>query len=68
MNRAKLVKTYMIVSGIVTGIILITLMILNFFLWDLDLLPIIGMCFATITLWIIANIIGIKIILNKYKN
>ncbi len=68
MNKVKILKIFMIISGIVAGVTLISLMILNHYLWDLDLLSIIGICFATITLWIITNIIGIKIILNKYKN
>ena len=68
MNKVKILKIFMIISGIVAGVMLISLMILNHYLWDLDLLPIIGICFATIAIWIITNIIGIKIILYKYKN
>ena len=65
MNKSKKVKLYMIITGIICGVMLVTFMILNHYIFDLNLLISLGCCFVIILLWILLNYIGIKIILFK---
>lgn len=67
MNKSKNVKIYMIVTGIICAIILVTFMILNHYIFHFDLLLSIGLCFVSILLWILLNYLGINIILKDYK-
>ncbi len=66
-NMSKQVKLLMIISGVLSGIGLIILMIISLNYWKLDLIWHLLMCFSVVAVWIIINIIGIKIILKKNK-
>jgi hypothetical protein len=65
MNKAKKIKNYMIITGIVIGIILVVFMILNKYIFELDFIWSMLFCIAIILSWILLNIIGIKILLHK---
>lgn len=66
-KEAKNIKLLMIASGGLSAVILIILIIMSNYYWKLDLIWHLLMCFSVIMIWILINIIGIKIILRKHK-
>ena len=67
MNKSKQIKLFMIITGIIIGIILVTFMILNHYLFKLDFLYSILCCFLIIIFWIFVNYIGIKLLLLNHN-
>ena len=65
MNKAKLIKIFMIITGVTIGLLIITFMVLNKYIFDLDFIYVVGICILILILWIIINYIGIKIIMLK---
>lgn len=66
MNKTKKVKLFMIITGVIIGVILVLFMILNNYLFKLDFKWTLLYSFLIILFWIIINYIGIKILLRKY--
>lgn len=66
-KEIKNIKLLMIASGGLSAVILIILIIMSNYYWKLDLIWHLLMCFSVIMIWILINIIGIKIILRKHK-
>ena len=66
MNKTKKVKLFMIITGVIIGVILVLFMILNNYLFKLDFKWTLLCSFLIILFWIIINYIGIKILLRKY--
>lgn len=64
MNKSKKIKLFMIITGIIIGIILVTFMILNHYIFNFRFLLALLCCFIIIIIWVLVNYIGIKIILN----
>lgn len=65
MSKSKIIKIFMITVGGIIAALLIAFMILNHYIFDLDLIYVFGVCVLIIIFWVIVNYIGIKIILSK---
>lgn len=65
MNKAKAIKIFMIIAGVIIGLLIIAFMVLNHYIFDLDFIYVVCICILILILWIIINYIGIKIIMLK---
>lgn len=65
MNKAKAIKIFMVIVGVIIGLLIIAFMVLNHYIFDLDFIYVVGICILILILWIIINYVGIKIIMLK---
>lgn len=65
MNKAKAIKIFMIIVGVIIGLLIIAFMVLNHYIFDLKFIYVVGICLSILILWVIINYIGIKIIMLK---
>ncbi len=65
MNKAKKIKIFMILVGVIAAMFVITFMILNHYIFDLKFVYVLGICLLILVLWIIINYIGIRIIISR---
>ena len=61
----KFIKLFMTISGVISGILICGLMIVNKYLWNLDFIKFVVFCLIVIGLWIIGNVIMVFIAINK---
>lgn len=61
----KFIKLFMTISGVIAGILICGLMIVNKYLWNLDFIKFVVFCLIVIGLWIISNVIMVFIAINK---
>ena len=61
----KFIKLFMTISGVIAGILICGLMIVNKYLWNLDFIKFVVFCIIVIGLWIIGNVIMVFIAINK---
>ena len=61
----KFIKLFMTISGVIAGILICGLMIVNKYLWNLDFIKFVVFCLIVIGLWIIGNMIMVFIAINK---
>ena len=61
----KFIKLFMTISGVIAGILICGLMIVNKYLWNLDFVKFVVFCLIVIGLWIIVNVIMVFIAINK---
>ena len=61
----KFIKLFMTISGVIAGILICGLMIVNKYLWNLDFIKFVVFCLIVIGLWIIGNVIMVFIVINK---
>lgn len=61
----KFIKLFMTISGVIAGILICGLMIVNKYLWNLDFIKFVVFCLIVIGLWIIGNVIMVFIAINK---
>ena len=65
MNKEKKIKILMITSGIITAICLITFMILNHYVLQLDFTYSLLCSFGIILVWILINYLFIALMIKK---
>ena len=65
MNKEKKIKISMITTGIITAICLITFMILNHYVLQLDFIYSLLCSFGIILLWILINYLFITLMIKK---
>ena len=61
----KFIKLFMTISGVIAGILICGLMIVNKYLWNLDFVKFVVFCLIVMGLWIIVNVIMVFIAINK---
>jgi hypothetical protein len=55
----------MIISGVIAGILICGLMMINKYLWNLDFVKFVFFCLLVIGVWIIINVIMVFIAIKK---
>jgi hypothetical protein len=55
----------MIISGVIAGILICGLMMINKYLWNLDFVKFVVFCLLVIGVWIIINVIMVFIAIKK---
>jgi hypothetical protein len=55
----------MIISGVIAGILICGLMMVNKYLWNLDFVKFVVFCLLVIGVWIIINVIMVFIAIKK---
>jgi hypothetical protein len=55
----------MIISGVIAGILICGLMMINKYLWNLDFVKFVVFCLIVIGVWIIINVIMVFIAIKK---
>ena len=64
-NMHKFIKLFMIISGVIAGILICGLMMVNKYLWNLDFVKFVVFCLIVIGVWIIINVIMVFIAIKK---